>query len=205
MASKDLAQAQPPDTYGACTNIEWIIEPEFLEEFCPILDQPLGFSLELKGHESRRVESLSSSLSSYSAVDFSHGYHNPLVIEESNQSLDAKTQSQATSAWSWEIAPEEGTQRVCSVCFQLFSSLGALDKHARNTSHKAWRCQEIGCGKSYARRDTFLRHALKHSQTGFACLECSKDGTKKVFKRKDHLNEHIRKRHSKGEDSARSA
>jgi hypothetical protein len=207
MASEDFTQAQAPNTYGAWTNSELINESAFLDDFCPNLDEPFDFSLKLDEYKRRDRDSVASSQSSYTTADVSYGFHNPLISGESTHSLDARRfepNSQGTSAWAQETAPEEGTQRLeCSACSRAFSNLTALDKHTQSTSHKAWRCQETGCGKSYARRDTFLRHRSKHSDNSHSCVNCLLDGKEKVFKRKDHLREHIRSCHSKGNDGTR--
>jgi hypothetical protein len=91
----------------------------------------------------------------------------------------------------------------CFECWQIFESLQSLDQHTKTESHKGWRCSEEGCGKTYPRRDTLVRHQLKHSPKGHACDECAKSKKRKFFVRKDHLNEHIRKRHLPSTDDMR--
>lgn len=93
---------------------------------------------------------------------------------------------------------------VCSECHQAFGTLRALDKHTQSTSHKAWTCSAKGCGKSYARRDTFLRHRSTHKDSNHSCITCLMAGKQKVFKRKDHLREHMRNCHSRDADNLRS-
>jgi hypothetical protein len=85
---------------------------------------------------------------------------------------------------------------MCFECQKTFDNLQSLDQHTKAESHKGWKCPEEGCGKTYPRRDTLVRHQLKHSPKGHACDECAKGKKRKSFVRKDHLNEHIRKRHS---------
>jgi hypothetical protein len=99
--------------------------------------------------------------------------------------------------------PNEDEQRhVCQECNMLFRNLQELDQHAKRTPHKAWRCAEPFCDKTYARRDTFLRHRATHKDKSHPCSICSLDNRQKVFKRKDHLKEHIRNCHSKGIEAA---
>ena len=86
---------------------------------------------------------------------------------------------------------------VCGECGLKFENLQGLDRHTRSSLHRGWRCQEAGCGKTYARRDTFLRHCMKHTDSVHACSVCSRSKKHKVFKRKDHLNEHIRNCHAR--------
>lgn len=109
------------------------------------------------------------------------------------------------SSCETECTQEEVSQRIaCSECDRDFANLRALDKHTQKTSHKAWRCSEPGCGKSYARRDTFLRHRAAHKENSHSCFACLREGREKVFKRKDHLREHMRSCHTKGSEGIRS-
>ena len=104
-----------------------------------------------------------------------------------------------------EYRQEDEAQRlICSECGLEFENLQGLDKHSKSTQHKAWRCQEVGCGKMYARRDTFLRHRIKHTDNVHPCHTCSRINKHKVFKRKDHLKEHMRNCHSRSVDGTRS-
>jgi hypothetical protein len=91
----------------------------------------------------------------------------------------------------------------CSECGLEFENLQGLDKHSRSSLHKAWRCNEPGCGKTYARRDTFLRHRTKHTDSAHPCNVCFRSNKHKVFKRKDHLKEHMRNCHSHSVDGTR--
>jgi hypothetical protein len=221
MASLDFLQEHNSDSYGAWTDTALINEPTFLE-FCPQLDEPFDFSIGANDHERQRVDSVTDSLSSttstatdpmcesaYSPAAFSFGYQDPLISGQAYPNPDTrlvKSEPLAILSYSWDTdcTPEEVSQQLkCSACHKTFSNLRALDKHTQSTSHKAWKCREPGCNKSYARRDVFLRHRSKHSDNSHSCLSCLRDGKEKVFKRKDHLNEHIRSRHSKGNHGAR--
>jgi hypothetical protein len=96
-----------------------------------------------------------------------------------------------------------GLQSIeCPECQQAFDSLHSLEQHTKKESHKIWRCLERNCGKAYPRRDTLSRHQLKHSARGHACIMCQQNDKRKVFKRKDHLAEHVRKRHSPSTDGS---
>ena len=94
----------------------------------------------------------------------------------------------------------------CSECTEAFDNVSALNKHTQNTSHKAWRCIEAGCEMTYARRDTFLRHRVAHREDALnhVCLVCLQINKRKVFRRKDHLRDHMRNCHSKNVESRRS-
>ena len=95
---------------------------------------------------------------------------------------------------------EEIQSLVCVECGLDFENLQGLDRHTKSSMHKGWRCQESGCGKTYARRDTFLRHRIKHTDSVHTCNLCSSNKKHKVFKRKDHLKEHMRNCHSRSVD-----
>jgi len=113
----------------------------------------------------------------------------------------------STSSWDTSYSQDESCQRfACPECSQAFENLSALDKHTQSTSHKAWQCREAGCEKTYARRDTFLRHRVTHRADALshACLVCSQAHKRKTFKRKDHLRDHMRNCHSEGIESRRS-
>jgi hypothetical protein len=107
--------------------------------------------------------------------------------------------TRSNSSTETECSNEDDQQgRMCQECNKLFRNLQELDQHTKRVPHKAWRCAEPSCGKTYARRDTFLRHRATHKDKGHACSICSHHNKQKVFKRKDHLKEHIRNCHSKG-------
>lgn len=98
--------------------------------------------------------------------------------------------------------PQSNSQwRECAECLACFESLRSLEDHVRNVSHKGWKCKD--CGKSYGRRDTFLRHRATHKDGTHKCTQCESVGKQKAFKRKDHLMEHIRKVHPRGSDAAK--
>jgi hypothetical protein len=216
-------QAHSPLSYFPWTNTELINEPAYLDDFCPQLDEPFDFSLDPKGHERQRVDSVTESLSLttstatnlecesvYCPPEFSYGYQDLLISgqpfpDSYTRQVESGLRTFPTCSWDTDCNPEDVSQQLmCSACSKTFSNLRALDKHTQSTSHKAWSCFEAGCGKSYARRDTFLRHRSQHSNNSHACLDCKRDGKKKSFKRKDHLSEHIRSCHPKGNDGARS-
>lgn len=69
-------------------------------------------------------------------------------------------------------------------------------KHSGGPSHRSpWRCLWPDCEKVYTRRDTLARHHAKHKNGGHVCELCRQVDKFTVFKRKDHLNGHIRNCH----------
>nr|POE47617.1 isoform 3 of transcription factor sp1 [Quercus suber] len=77
------------------------------------------------------------------------------------------------------------------ICGQWFETLEALERHTRSSLHRAYVCPTPNCGKSFYRRDSFARHKSQHTASeSFACLQCPK-----AFKRKDHLEQHMKNIH----------
>jgi len=110
--------------------------------------------------------------------------------------------TRSTSSTETECSNEEDQQRhICQECNKLFRNLQDLDQHAKGVPHRAWRCAEPFCEKTYARRDTFLRHRATHKDKSHSCPVCPGLNKQKVFKRKDHLREHIRNCHPKGAEA----
>jgi hypothetical protein len=110
------------------------------------------------------------------------------------------------SSCDTDFSSEHDHQRpACPECMGTFDNLQSLDHHTKNTSHKAWKCPEPHCSKTYKRRDTFLRHRATHKENNnYTCKVCSGVNKQKVFKRKDHLTEHIRNCHTRGIDAQNS-
>jgi hypothetical protein len=112
----------------------------------------------------------------------------------------------STSSCDTDFSLEHDHQRpACPECRGTFDNLQSLDHHTKNTSHKAWKCPEPYCNKTYARRDTYLRHRATHKdKNSYTCIVCLGENKQKAFKRKDHLTEHIRNCHMKGIDAQSS-
>lgn len=111
----------------------------------------------------------------------------------------------STASWDLESnfsADKDAERHICSECDSVFETLQGLDRHTKGSSHKAWKCEQPGCTKEYARRDSYLRHRMKHGNSSHPCLECLSRGKQNLFIRKDHLGEHIRNCHSKGSGSS---
>lgn len=148
------------------------------------------------------IGSLSSTSSDYtcSPPEMLHSTSSPAFITD----VHSKAVPIATPAseWDWDSVPY-AERLVCWECKRNFGNLRALDKHTQQTLHKAWTCSEAYCDKSYARRDTFLRHRSTHKSNGHRCSVCFKQGKNKVFKRKDHWREHIRSCHPRTADDAK--
>jgi hypothetical protein len=68
-------------------------------------------------------------------------------------------------------------------CKALFPQSKLLEKHARQTRHKAYRCaKDTTCRKVFSKRTAAIRHESLHSAKSQSCS--------KVFHRLDHRQEH---------------
>lgn len=88
-----------------------------------------------------------------------------------------------------------GGMWTCPDCPGLvFGNSWKLDKHAKDTRHKAWKCEL--CVKSYVRQSALARHrAAAHGQSeDHTCMVCPK-----AFRRKDHLQQHLREVHQQSD------
>lgn len=87
---------------------------------------------------------------------------------------------------------------TCTQCDESFQASHQLEHHGKITSHRTYVCTEQACSKSYSRRDVYVRHMATHSERHIhECTLCAAAGNHKVFKRKDHLTQHIRNCHAK--------
>jgi hypothetical protein len=155
-SSTDFLQAHSPLSYFPWTNTELINEPAYLDDFCPQLDEPFDFSLDPKGHERQRVDSVTESLSLttstatnlecesvYCPPEFSYGYQDLLISgqpfpDSYTRQVESGLRTFPTCSWDTDCNPEDVSQQLmCSACSKTFSNLRALDKHTQSTSHKA--------------------------------------------------------------------
>lgn len=120
------------------------------------------------------------------------------------------SRTSSESSWTWEsgldvpFMPASTTEHLTAVDQRCacpghnhpFRNTHDRVDHAKRISQTAWKCLEPECGKSYSRRDSFLRHQHAHRVDSHPCKICSREKKQKSFKRKDHLKEHVRKCHS---------
>lgn len=101
-----------------------------------------------------------------------------------------------TTPYSKSLAIATPDQKSCRICGLQFDSLTLLEQHSRRAFHRIHCCNYPGCGKSYYRRDVYIRHKAKHRDgESHICRLCECLGQEKAFKRKDHLNQHVRNCH----------
>ena len=68
-----------------------------------------------------------------------------------------------------------------------YSTVDLWRNHTRTHLYGDWRCEEDGCGKSFADPKNFEEHKLWHALGGFKCKE---EGCGKSFSRSENLEEH---------------
>lgn len=75
----------------------------------------------------------------------------------------------------------------CFECGMPYSKSKLLEKHSRQTKHKAYGCAKAAaCHKAVNMRTALIRHEASHSaQKNHACSRCSKS-----FHRRDHCQDH---------------
>lgn len=97
-------------------------------------------------------------------------------------------------ATSTEHSPvDSGAKYACAVCLASFQTTHALDNHAREGSHQAYKCK---CGTGFTKHSTLQRHIhTKDTPNIFACTLCSDK-----FTRKDKLKDHCRHYHRVTDD-----
>ena len=90
----------------------------------------------------------------------------------------------------------EELRYVCKWCSEPFLTSQSLEAHAKSEGHRTYVCNEGGCGRTFARRDTFVRHMTTHRNSDVhTCRICLQRSKRRIFKRKDHLYQHMRNRH----------
>lgn len=76
----------------------------------------------------------------------------------------------------------------CATCLSTFQTISALDNHAKEASHQAYKCK---CGTTFNKHSALKRHIdTKDAPKTFACTLCDDK-----FTRKDKLKDHCRLYH----------
>lgn len=213
MASLDLWQPwnpDRPDSYAVYTEPQFLVRETFENDSA--MYTPIGG--DYPGQDF--ADLCDQSVSSVSLFDVCAYRQDPsLIIDSFGSPFDTSTPqftggeyarleegagtTRSNSSTETECSHEDDQQgHICRECNKVFKNLRELDQHTKRVPHKAWRCAEPSCGKTYTRRDTFLRHRAAHKDKSHACSICAFHNKQKFFKRRDHLKEHIRNCHSKG-------
>jgi hypothetical protein len=83
---------------------------------------------------------------------------------------------------------------TCPKCLITFSRASEIEDHARETKHKPFACTI--CSALFSRQDALTRHRQIHeSQKRYPCARCEKYRGPGAFRRRDHLRQHLRKKH----------
>lgn len=91
---------------------------------------------------------------------------------------------------------QELNSTKCAECGKRYETFVKLEQHGREEQHSPFRCPHPSCIKMLARRDTLKRHLDGHNRSAqIACDLCAEANIEKKFKRKEHLAQHIKRRH----------
>jgi hypothetical protein len=86
------------------------------------------------------------------------------------------------------------TSYTCRMCQESFSRILELEKHAKVAKHKPFACRQ--CKACFSRQDALTRHREIHdSQKLYPCLLCDSYQGVGAFRRRDHLRQHLQKKH----------
>lgn len=86
---------------------------------------------------------------------------------------------------------------ICSVCLAAFQTAFALDNHAKEATHQAYKCK---CGTDFNKHSALKRHIdTKDAPKTFACILCSDK-----FTRKDKVKDHCRHYHRATDEGLRN-
>lgn len=108
--------------------------------------------------------------------------HQPRLSHEIPERLDGPP-----NPWHSEV--DFGPEHVCATCLAIFSTANALDKHATEAIHEAYKCS---CGKGFLMQFLLKRHIniAKDLPKTLLCSLCDNK-----FTRKHMLKEHWRHYH----------
>lgn len=95
------------------------------------------------------------------------------------------------------VSSTANVKPTCAVCFESFQTAHALDHHAKEASHQAYKC---ACGTDFNKNSALQRHInTKDAPKTFACTLCYDK-----FTRKDKLKDHCRHYHKITAEGLRS-
>ena len=109
-------------------------------------------------------------------------------------SSDAASELSTEGSPTLSLSSCPGNGHICSQCNQHFSRVAEMEDHAREAKHKPFACSQ--CSRLFSRQDALTRHRGIHkSQKRYPCEHCEKYRGQDAFKRRDHLRQHLRKKH----------
>jgi len=119
-----------------------------------------------------------------------------LASQAPTDCTSSDTVSEPSTIGSPRFSPSRylGTDRTCHQCKRNFSRVVDMELHGREEGHKPFACSL--CPKLFSRQDALTRHREIHkSLKRYACQYCEKYRGQSAFKRRDHLRQHLRKKH----------
>lgn len=144
-----------------------------------------------------RTTSSSLSLRSWYSSSETDGSRSPAWSEGRGSHVSA-ARAETTRHAPYDRSEGARTGRwQCLDCTEVFSKAMLLDAHAKKSRHRAYKCPE--CTKTYVRQSTLARHrAAAHSSSmDHPCVLCREASHPKTFRRKDHLQQHLREVHNR--------
>lgn len=113
-------------------------------------------------------------------------------LDDSQLRQECEPASTPSTAPQVSRRPNQKGPYPCIICFEQYKTLEALEQHAKSEAHRVYRCPVLDCPKTFYRRDSYARHKSQHTASETqVCSWCFKS-----FKRKDHLDQHVRKLHT---------
>jgi hypothetical protein len=124
------------------------------------------------------------------------------LTRASSTPLSDKTSSDSEwNVWAASLRQRESKDSqtasnrfMCRTCPESFSQLVELEEHAKIAKHKQFACRQ--CTACFSRHDALTRHREIHdSQKLYPCPQCERYQGTAAFRRRDHLRQHLWKKH----------
>lgn len=149
-----------------------------------------------RGDQQRSTEAISRSRSNVQTI--------PVSLDDAHSFMDNQSCVYPTCQYQGpmqdDLYEHFRTAHPCAFCGKAFFGYEEFQKHhAYSSGHPKWHCAVVGCSSKFSRRDVLVRHhKTQHNadKSKFCCEQCKTIDRVKVFKRKDHLTQHLREFHN---------